>query len=140
MKEEFNYEWRIVAPEEKDWIKQIALVVNNKVLGYLVQYNNDENETVWHSYIDGRIGYLGAWFTEEAAKIHLANKLNVVGYDATTEAFALEIRTLKLLDYIMSACHWCPFKDEVGIDFEKECVGFREKGCRECIYRHIDKL
>ena len=26
------------------------------------------------------------------------------------------------------------------IDFEKECVGFREKGCKECILRNIEQL
>ena len=45
-----------------------------------------------------------------------------------------------LIQYIHENMHWCPFKDESGIDFEKECVGFREPGCRECILRNIDKL
>ena len=46
----------------------------------------------------------------------------------------------KLLDYIMNSMHWCPFKDEANIDFEKECVGFGETGCRECILRNISQL
>lgn len=50
-----------------------------------------------------------------------------------------EINTI-LIDYILNNIHWCPFKDETDIDFEKECVGFRENGCKECIYRNIDKL
>lgn len=30
-----------------------------------------------------------------------------------------------LIQYIFNNMHWCPFKDEAKIDFEK-CVGFRE--------------
>lgn len=45
-----------------------------------------------------------------------------------------------LVDFIYDNWHWCPFKDESGIDFENECVGFREAGCKECIYRNADKL
>ena len=52
----------------------------------------------------------------------------------------MDEKVSKLIDYIMNNMHWCPFKDESGVDFEKECVGFREKGCKECIYRNIDKL
>ena len=46
----------------------------------------------------------------------------------------------KLIDFIMGNMYWCPFKDEANIDFEKECVGFREKGCKECIYKNITQL
>lgn len=46
----------------------------------------------------------------------------------------------ELLDYIANNMHWCPFKDEANIDFEKECVGFGESGCRECILRNINQL
>ena len=45
-----------------------------------------------------------------------------------------------LIQYIFDNMHWCPFKDEAKIDFEKECVGFREKGCKECIFRNIEQL
>lgn len=45
-----------------------------------------------------------------------------------------------LIDYILNNIHSCPFEDDCGIDFTKECVGFREKGCKECIYRNIEKL
>lgn len=45
-----------------------------------------------------------------------------------------------LIQYIFNNMHWCPFKDESNIDFEKECVGFREKGCKECILRNIKQL
>lgn len=45
-----------------------------------------------------------------------------------------------LIQYIFNNLHWCPFKDESNIDFEKECVGFREKGCKECILRNIEQL
>ena len=45
-----------------------------------------------------------------------------------------------LIDFIHDNWHWCPFKDESGIDFENGCVGFREAGCKECIYRNADKL
>lgn len=45
-----------------------------------------------------------------------------------------------LIDYIINKCHSCPFDDESGVDFEKECVGFGEVGCGECILRNIGKL
>lgn len=45
-----------------------------------------------------------------------------------------------LIDYIINKIHSCPFYDESGIDFEKECVGFGEVGCGKCILKNIDKL
>lgn len=45
-----------------------------------------------------------------------------------------------LIDYIINKIHSCPFDDESGIDFEKECVGFGEAGCSECILRHLNLL
>ena len=45
-----------------------------------------------------------------------------------------------LVDYIINKIHSCPLSDESNIDFEKECVGFGEVGCGECILRHLDKL
>ena len=45
-----------------------------------------------------------------------------------------------LIQYIFNNLHWCPFKDEANIDFENECVGFRENGCKECILRNIEQL
>lgn len=46
----------------------------------------------------------------------------------------------ELVQYIFNNVHWCPFKDEANIDFDKECVGFKEAGCKECILRHIEQL
>lgn len=46
----------------------------------------------------------------------------------------------KLIDAIMRYQFACPLEDEADINFEKECVGYREDGCKECIFRHIDKL
>ena len=46
----------------------------------------------------------------------------------------------KLIDYIMNTIKKCPFKYEVTTDFEEGCVVFGEKGCKECIYRNMDKL
>ncbi len=45
-----------------------------------------------------------------------------------------------LVKFIINRIHSCPFEDECGIDFEKECVGFRGPGCDECILRNIEKL
>ena len=45
-----------------------------------------------------------------------------------------------LMDYIMRHTYSCPVKDDADIDFEKECVGFKEPGCRECIMRHLKEL
>lgn len=46
----------------------------------------------------------------------------------------------ELLTYIIDRMHWCPFEDDVNIDFVKECVGFSEPGCKECVLKHIDLL
>lgn len=45
-----------------------------------------------------------------------------------------------LINYIINRIHSCPFEDNCGINFEKECVGFGEVGCGECILRNIEKL
>ena len=45
-----------------------------------------------------------------------------------------------LLDYIMKYTYSCPLKDDAEIDFEKECVGYLEEGCKECILRHVEEL
>lgn len=45
-----------------------------------------------------------------------------------------------LIQYIFNNIHWCPFKDEAKINFERECVGFRETGCKDCILRNIEQL
>lgn len=46
----------------------------------------------------------------------------------------------KLVGALMRIFHSCPLNDNANIDFEKECVGYREQGCAECILRHIDDL
>lgn len=46
----------------------------------------------------------------------------------------------KLIDAIMRYRFSCPLKDDADINYEKECVGYREHGCRECILRHIEEL
>lgn len=43
-----------------------------------------------------------------------------------------------LIQHIWNNMHWCPFKDEARIDYE--CVGFTEKGCKECILENINEL
>lgn len=45
-----------------------------------------------------------------------------------------------LISYLFKNVRWCPFDDESDIDFEKECVGFSEPGCKECILRNIEQL
>lgn len=45
-----------------------------------------------------------------------------------------------LMDYIMRHAYSCPVKDDVDIDFDMECVGFKEPGCRECMMRHLEEL
>lgn len=44
-----------------------------------------------------------------------------------------------LLNALMKHCYSCPLGDD-SIDFEKECVGYKEAGCKECIVRNFDKL
>lgn len=57
------------------------------------------------------------------------------------EVIALKEKQIgSLIQYIFNNLHWCPFKDEANIDFEKECVGFRESGCKDCILRNIEQL
>lgn len=45
-----------------------------------------------------------------------------------------------LMDYIMRRTYSCPIRDNANINFEKECVGFEEPGCMECIMRHLKEL
>lgn len=45
-----------------------------------------------------------------------------------------------LMDYIMRHTYLCPIKNDANINFEKECVGFKEPGCRECIMRNLKEL
>lgn len=46
-----------------------------------------------------------------------------------------------LMDYIIRHTYSCPIKNDAkDIDFEKECVGFKNKGCAECIYKHAHEL
>ena len=52
----------------------------------------------------------------------------------------LKEREELFMDYIMCHAYSCPIKDDADIDFEKECVGFEEPGCRECIMRHLKEL
>ena len=35
-----------------------------------------------------------------------------------------------LIEFILHHFHWCPFSDDCGINFDQECVGFREAGCK----------
>lgn len=46
-----------------------------------------------------------------------------------------------LIGHILRNEHSCPLEYDIpDVDFEKECVGFREDGCEECVYRHIGNL
>lgn len=46
-----------------------------------------------------------------------------------------------LIDYIINTLDCCPFEEKWEDSvLEKECVGFGEIGCGECILRHLDKL
>lgn len=56
------------------------------------------------------------------------------------QVWVLKEREELLVDYIMRHAYSCPVKDDADIDFEKECVGFEESGCRECIMRHLKEL
>lgn len=46
----------------------------------------------------------------------------------------------ELIEALMRRSCSCPLKDDADINFEKECVGYREEGCLECIYKHADQL
>lgn len=58
----------------------------------------------------------------------------------TEQVQQLKEREDLLMDYIMQHTYSCPIKDDADINFEKECVGFEEPGCRECIMRHLKEL
>lgn len=45
-----------------------------------------------------------------------------------------------LIEALMRHCFSCPMKDDASIDFEKECVGYRSPGCKECIQKHMEDL
>ena len=46
----------------------------------------------------------------------------------------------KLVDALMRHCFSCPLKEDSAINFNKECVGYQNEGCKECILRHINDL
>lgn len=52
----------------------------------------------------------------------------------------LKERDELLMEYIMRHTYSCPIRDNANINFKKECVGFEEPGCRECIMRHLKEL
>lgn len=56
------------------------------------------------------------------------------------ETIAMSEVDKNLITFILENCHSCPLDDECGFDFEKYCVGFRENGCMECIFKNTDKL
>lgn len=45
-----------------------------------------------------------------------------------------------LIEALMRHYFSCPMKDDANIDFEKECVGYRSPGCKECIQKHMEDL
>lgn len=92
--------------------------------------NCDENalwELVIDSYVKENIARLIERYKEENTENISAD---------TSDQDKVDI----LIQYIFNNMHWCPFKDDADIDFEKECVGFREHGCKECILRNINQL
>lgn len=93
-------------------------------------YNWDES-TLWKPIIDDYVkenmDRLTARYSEERT---------ISAQTATSSQ--KEVDTL--IQYIFNNVHWCPFKDDTEIDFEKECVGFRKPGCKECILKNINQL
>ncbi len=79
----------------------------------------------------GKVTYLDE--LNERLKEHLRNlpAVSVAGNRKDTDG---------LPEYMIEKMHWCPFKDETEIGFEKECVGFGEPGCKECILKHVAEL
>lgn len=69
-----------------------------------------------------------------------AHKIYSVKEENCTSQISPEKQVDNLILYIFNNLHWCPFKDETDIDFEKECVGFQEPGCKDCMLRNIEKL
>lgn len=45
-----------------------------------------------------------------------------------------------LAEYIIKNIHACPFGDESGIDFEKDCPGFGSARCPDCIVENAARL
>lgn len=45
-----------------------------------------------------------------------------------------------LAEYIIKNIHACPFGDESGIDFEKDCAGFGSARCPGCIVENAARL
>ena len=45
-----------------------------------------------------------------------------------------------LVEFILRHTYSCPLSDDSGINFEKECVGFGNAGCEECILQHAELL
>lgn len=73
--------------------------------------------------------------------LHYTDLSKVIGTIEDAEDTENAQDTIDILtDYIINKIHSCPFDDDADIDFEKECAGFGETGCRECILRHLDQL
>lgn len=45
-----------------------------------------------------------------------------------------------LIRYLFNNMHLCPFEDEAYVNIKRECVGFAELGCAECILENIEML
>ena len=124
-------------PERYKNLFHSLLVLNDADIEQISDYfqskfdcNCDEN-TLWELVIDGYVKENMARLTERYKEENTEN----ISAD-TSDQDKVDI----LIQYIFNNMHWCPFKDDADIDFEKECVGFRESGCKECILRNINQL
>ena len=108
-------------------MERLTLVTENfEVLFHPEDLPDDEGMTITQLAEDGRFDELEE-IAERLASGEQAEELR-------------EKQVNGLIQYIFNNLHWCPFKDEANIDFEKECVGFGETGCKECILCNIQEL
>ena len=97
----------------------------------LLVLNDADENTLWELVIDSYVKENMACLAERYKEENTEN----ISVDTSVQD-KVDI----LIQYIFNNMHWCPFKDDADIDFEKKCVGFREPGCKECILRNINQL
>ena len=90
------------------------------------------------AFLEAVTGMAAVFLTKEFALIRILDWTEDKGVIGTAAGLCF---AFLLLPYLMAEhTYSCPLSDDVHIDFEKECVGYREKGCKECIYNHAEEL
>lgn len=64
-------------------------------------------------------------------------------YDKYIEKILFRLKNeelCNLANFIVTNFHHCPFPDDCGIDFEKQCIQWGSSNCIDCLMKYNDKL